>query len=162
MTRTFKRGEYVSYEELLIEADNAGLTVKEKPLLLSDGRIKGQRIAIRKDIRTQRQKADVLAEELGHFYTTSGDIMAQSSVSDQKQEYTARLWAFDRQVGLSGIICGYRNHCYNLHELAECLDVSEEFLKEALECYRAKYGCYTELDGYTIMFEPHLAVMEIL
>ena len=86
--------------------------------------------------------------------------MAQSSVSDRKQEYTARLWAFDRQVGLSGIICGYRNHCHNLHELAECLEVSEEFLNEALECYREKYGCYTELDGYVIMFEPHLAVME--
>ena len=86
--------------------------------------------------------------------------MAQSSVSDRKQEYTARLWAFDRQVGLSGIICGYRNHCHNLHELAECLEVSEEFLNEALECYREKYGCYTELDEYVIMFEPHLAVME--
>lgn len=32
--------------------------------------------------------------------------------------------------------------------------------KCALKCYREKYGCYTELDGYVIMFEPHLAVME--
>ena len=152
----------MSYEELLIEADNAGLTVKEKPLPLSDGRIKGQRIAIRKNIPTQRQKADVLAEELGHYYTTVGRIVEQRSVSDRKQEYAARLWAYDRRIGLSGIIHGYRNHCHNLHDLAECLEVSEEFLKEALECYREKYGCYTELDGYVIMFEPHLAVVEKL
>lgn len=152
----------MNYEELLIEADNAGLTVKEKLLPLSDGRIKGHRIAIRKDIPTQRQKADVLAEELGHYYTTVGRIVEQRSVSDRKQEYAARLWAYNRRIGLSGIILGYRNHCHNRHELAECLEVSEEFLQEALECYREKYGCYVELDGYVIMFEPHLAVMEKL
>lgn len=150
----------MNYEDLLIEADGAGLVVKEKPLLLSDGRIKGRKIAIRKNIPTLRQKADVLAEELGHYYTTAGRIIEQQSVSDRKQERTARLWAYNKRIGLSGIIQGYRKHCRNLHELAECLEVSEDFLKEALECYREKYGCYTELDGYLIMFEPYLAVIE--
>lgn len=150
----------MNYEDLLIEADRAGLIVKEKPLLLSDGRIKGRKIAIRKDIPTLRKKADVLAEELGHYYTTAGRIVEQQSVSDRKQERAARLWAYNRRIGLSGIIQGYRQHCRNLHELAECLEVSEDFLKEALECYREKYGCYTELDGYLIMFEPYLAVIE--
>lgn len=70
----------MNYEDLLIEADRAGLIVKEKPLLLSDGRIKGQKIAIRKDIPTLRKKADVLAEELGHYYTTTGRIIEQDSV----------------------------------------------------------------------------------
>ena len=92
----------MNYEELLIEADNAGLTVKEKPLPLSDGRIKGHRIAIRKDIPTQRQKADVLAEELGHYYTTVGRIVEQRSVSDRKQEYDGNSHALrgDRKEGL--------------------------------------------------------------
>ena len=121
----------MTYDELLIEADSNGLTVKEAPLQASDGRI-----------------------------TTVGRIVEQHSISDRKQEYAARLRAYDRRIGLSGIILGYRKHCHNLHELADCLEVSEEFLKEALECYREKYGCYTELDGYVIMFEPHLAVME--
>lgn len=150
----------MNYEDLLIEADGAGLVVKEKPLLLSDGRIKGRKIAIRKNIPTLRKKADVLAEELGHYYTTAGRIIEQQSISDRKQERTARLWAYNKRIGLSGIIQGYRKHCRNLHELAECLEVSEDFLKEALECYREKYGCYTELNGYLIMFEPYLAVIE--
>lgn len=150
----------MNYEDLLIEANSAGLVVKEKPLLLSDGRIKGRKIAIRKNIPSLRKKADVLAEELGHYYTTAGRIIEQQSVSDRKQERTARLWAYNKRIGLSGIIQGYRKHCHNLHELAECLEVSEDFLKEALECYREKYGCYTELDGYLIMFEPYLAVIE--
>ena len=58
-----------SYEILLDEARNIGLVVKEKPLQSGDGRIKGNKIAIRHDIKTSRQKANVLAEELGHYYT---------------------------------------------------------------------------------------------
>ena len=150
----------MTYEDLLIEAEKAGLTVKEIDLPISDGRIKGKRIAIRRSIPTLSKKADVLAEELGHYYTTVGRIIDQDTANARKQERIARFLAYNRRIGLSGIILGYRNHCHNLHELAECLEVSEEFLNEALECYREKYGCYTELDGYVIMFEPHLAVME--
>lgn len=150
----------MSYDDLLIEADAAGLIVKEKPLPLSDGRIKGRRVAIRQNIPTLRKKADVLAEELGHYYTTSGDILEQSSVSDRKQERTARLWAYDKRIGLAGLVKGYQAHCRNRHELAECLEVSEEFLQEALECYHEKYGSYVKFDGYTIIFNPGLAVIE--
>ena len=150
----------MNYEELLIEADNSGLTVKELPLRSNDGRIKGKRIAIRQDIPTLAQKADVLAEELGHHYTSSGDILDQTNVSNRKQELRARLWAYNKQIGLSGIIHGYRSRCQNRHEFAECLGVTEEFLQEALDCYRAKYGLYVELDDYVIIFEPALAVME--
>jgi hypothetical protein len=42
------------------------------------------------------------------------------------------------------------------------LDVTEEFLKDALECYREKYGISTGIDGYIIVFEPTLAVIEKL
>lgn len=150
----------MGYEELLIEAEHSGLLVKEKSLPLSDGRVKGNRIAIRQNIPTLKKKADVLAEELGHYYTTVGRIVEQDTVNARKQERTARLWAYDKRIGLSGLIYGYRQHCQNRHELAECLEVSEDFLQEALECYREKYGIMTELDGYIILFEPSLAVVE--
>ena len=42
----------MNYEALLDEAHQEGLTVKEKPLKYNNGRIKGKRIAIRKDIET--------------------------------------------------------------------------------------------------------------
>lgn len=118
-------------------------------------------IAIHSSLNTA-QTADTLAKELEHHYTSYGNILNQHDTLCRKQEHLARLRAYDRRIGLSGIIEGYRKHCHNLHELSECLEVSEEFLQEALECYRAKYGCYTEQDGYVIMFEPHLMVMEKL
>ena len=81
-------------------------------------------------------------------------------MSDRKQERIARLWAYDKRIGLSGIVKGYKAHCRNRHELAEYLDVSEEFLKEALECYHEKYGLYVNFGDYTIMFEPTLIIFE--
>ena len=90
----------MNYEDLLMEAEAEGLIVKEKPLKVSDGRIKGKRIAIRQDIPTYRQKSCVLAEELGHHHTTVGRIIEQDSVMDRKQERMARLWAYNKRIGL--------------------------------------------------------------
>ena len=45
--------------------------------------------------------------------------------------------------------------------MAEYLDVTEEFLKEALECYNSKYGTAVRFDNYIIGFEPRLYVMEL-
>lgn len=106
--------------------------------------------------------ADTLAEELGHHYTTVGNILDQTNIDARRQEKKARLWAYDKRIGLSGFIQGFRQHCHSRYELAECLGVTEEFLQEAIECYREKYGCMVELDGYIIIFEPRLAVMEKL
>ena len=106
------------------------------------------------------QTADTLAEELEHHYTSFGNILDQSDANSRKQERLARFRAYNRRIGLSGIIQGYRHHCRSRHELADCLDVSEEFLAEALECYREKYGLYVESDGYVIKFDPVLTVYE--
>lgn len=150
----------MNYEELQIQ--NADLNMKEMDLSevsgLSGLYFNGN-IAIEKKL-TQTQKTCVLAEELGHHYTTVGNILDQSDPGAMKQERKARLWAYNELIGLSGIIHGYRKHCRNQHELAECLHVSEEYLQEAIACYRDKYGCSVEVDGYLIVFEPCLAVYE--
>lgn len=151
----------MTYEELLQESLEQNLIVKEKDLPGYKGRIYKNRVAIRKNMTTAEESC-VLAEELGHHHTTVGNILDQTDVSNCKQERLARLWAYNRQIGLSGIIQGYRAHCRSRYDLAEYLEVSEDFLQEALECYREKYGVYTELDGYVIYFEPCLIVMEAL
>lgn len=99
----------MNYEELLTTADNCGLIVKEKPLRAYDGRINRNRVAIRKDIPTETEKACVFAEDLGHYYTTAGNILTQESTNDKKQERIARLWAYNKLIGLRGIISGFEN-----------------------------------------------------
>lgn len=150
----------MGYEDLLIEADNTGLIVKEKQLPISKGRIKGKKIAIRQNIPTLKEKTCILAEELGHYHTTVGNILDQTGIENRKQERAGRLWAYNHLIGLSGIIQGYRARCRNRYELAEYLGVTEAFLQEAIDCYKEKYGIMAEIDGYVIMFEPSLAVIE--
>ena len=149
----------MNYEILLQEADSQALLVKEKPLRAHNGRIKGNRIAIKKDISTT-EKACVLAEELGHHYTTVGDILDQSKTENRKQERRARLWAYRKMFDLVDLVSAYKYGCRNRYEVAEYLGVTEQFLDEALCTYKEKYGIYTKLDTYIVYFEP-LGVLEV-
>lgn len=112
-------------------------------------------IAIDKSL-SNTEKSCILAEEIGHYVTSSGNILDLSKTENKKQEYKARLWAYDLQIGLSGIIKAYEAGCTSIYEMADYLDATEEFLNETLECYRSKYGEYIEVDNYIVYFEPHL------
>jgi hypothetical protein len=118
-------------------------------------------VAINATVSTSTEKACILAEELGHYYTTTGNILDQSKPENRKQELHARLWAYNKQIGLRGLVDAYRSGCQNPYETAEHLGVTEEFLLDAVEAYRNKYGVCVEVDNYIIYFEPHLGVMEM-
>ena len=148
----------MNYEQLLTAADQEGLLVKEQPLTGHDGLIRGSRIAIRKNIETQAEKSCVLAEEIGHYHTSSGNILDQIRVASRKQEYRARLYGYNLKIGLAGLIRAYEARCRNRYEMAEYLDVTEEYLEEAIDCYKAKYGLYVSIDNYLIYFEPFVVI----
>lgn len=152
----------MTYEELLQHADSEQIIVKEKPLKNFDGLAFGNKIAIRKDIKTSKEKSCVLAEELGHYYTTSGNILNQSDTMNRKQELKARFTGYNIKIGLIGIVSAYESGCSNLYEMAEYLDVTEEYLQDALECYTSKYGECTCIDNYAIYFIPNLMVLKII
>lgn len=147
----------MTYEKLLAEANKEKLIVKEKDIDGYGGRIYKNRIAIHSKIPTTIEKSCILAEELGHHYTTSGNILDQSDTANRKQEQKARLWAYNKQIGLMGLIRSYEHGCKTWHETADYLDVTEEFLHEAVACYRSKYGRYTRIDNYIIYFIPTLS-----
>ena len=42
--------------------------------------------------------------------------------------------------------------------MAECLDATEEYLKEAIDCYKSKYGLCVSVDNYIIYFEPFAVI----
>ena len=150
----------MTYEELLYEADSNGLIVKEKDIPGYGGRIYKNRIAIHKGIDTSVEKACILAEELGHHYTTVGNIIDMTDVQNRKQERQARLWAYNKLIGLAGIIRAFEAGCQDVHEIAEYLEVTEEFLYECIECYKNKYGVCTTVDNYVIYFIPNLSIGE--
>lgn len=150
----------MTYDGLLAVADSLGLVTREKDLQAYDGRIKGTRVAIRRTIPTYRKKACVLAEELGHFFTSSGDILDDTPES-RKQERKARMWAFDVQIGLSGLIDAKAAGCRSLYETAEYLDVPQNFLRDCLECYHEKYGTQVIFQDHVIVFDPYMDVLTL-
>lgn len=153
------------YEKLLDNAEKDNVTVIEEYTFESE-RFKGLYcdgvIALSQDMKTETEKACILAEELGHHYTAVGDIIDQSSVESRKQEMHGRIIAYNRLVGLRGIIDAYNHHCQNAFEVAEYLGVTEEFLNDTLRYYKDKYGTYTIIDNYAIIFEPSIAVIELI
>ena len=152
----------MNYEDLLDESASNGIYVIENAKFKSkaDGLINGNVIGLNKNIRSTRKRACILSEELGHYHTTVGDIICQSSVSERKQERRARIWAFEKMVGLRGIVTSYEHGCSTLYEMAEYLEVTETFLAEALKYYKSKYGICTSVDNYVIYFEPSIGVFE--
>lgn len=118
-------------------------------------------IAVSRNLDTTAEKAAVIAEELGHHLTVSGDILDQNVTANRKQELRGRAWAYNRLIGLTGIIKAYKAGCRNRYEMAELLEVPEDVLQDALDYYHSRYGLFTQLDNYVIYFEP-LGVMELI
>lgn len=143
-----------SYEQLLTE--HTGLCIIEKHFKSNaKGLCKGKKIGISKDIPTINEKACILAEELGHYYTTTGNILDQSKVENRKQERIARLWAYKKMITLDKLADARRCGCRNRFEIAEHLDVTEEFLQDALDSYKEIYGTgYQQHGDYLICFDP--------
>lgn len=149
----------MTYDELLMEYSTQELVIKEKPLRSSLGRIKSNKIAIKKDMPTVC-KTCVLAEEIGHYYTGVGNILDQEDTSSIKQEQKGRIWAYEKLIGLQGIVEAYEFGCQSLYAVADYLSVTEEFLKDALVYYEQKYGICTNYECYIIYFIPSLSVLK--
>ncbi len=154
----------MTYDKLLEEADKSNLFVVENAKFQSRAccLINYNVIGINKNVRSYTKRSCILAEEIGHYKTTVGNIIDQSSTANRKQERNARMWAYNQMVGLQGIISCYQARCNNLFEMADHLGVTEQFLSDALREYQSKYIEYTQVDNYIIYFVPTLAVFQIL
>ena len=152
------------YEELLNVADKSNVTVTDR-FDLSGTHIKGLycdcAIALNRDMHIESEKTCVLAEELGHHYTSVGNILYQTDTSNRKQERRARVWAYCKLLSLDDLIDSCKCGCTNRYEIADHLNVTEEFLIDCLAYYREKYGLYTKHKNYVVYFDP-LGILSLL
>ncbi|SCW41121.1 protein of unknown function [Paenibacillus tianmuensis] len=152
----------MTYESLLNEAAQHGIDIYEMPMTpRNKGLYSDKVIWINKYTPTKVEKACILAEELGHFHTSSGNILDLTDIRNRKQELRARQWAYYKLIPLSRIVDAYKDYVKGRYEIADYLDVTEEFLQAAMDQYRDRYGLCTILDGrYIIYFDP-LGVAEL-
>ncbi len=152
------------YEQLLDTAEQKEILVIERYPFRSD-RIRGlacdKVVALNQNISTAAERGCVLAEEIAHTDINVGNILDQKDVSSLKQEHRARTIAYNQLVGLRGLIDAYHHHCTNRYEVAEFLNVTESFLEDCLDYYKAKYGICTQVDNYVVFFSPGVGVLEL-
>ena len=150
-----------TYECLVEEAYKDGIDVYESKF--KNNRLKAlyidKNIFMNEELTTT-EKSCYIVEELGHHYTSYGDIVDINDVRNRKQERQARLWGYNKMIGLRGLIRAFEHGCASKHEIAEYLDVTTEFLNDAITTYREKYGVCIAVDNYIIYFIPYLAIME--
>ncbi len=154
------------YDELMKEADDNHINVDENYSFADksyEGLYVDGNIALSDELETTAQKSCILAEELGHHYTSYGVIIDQKDPNNRRQEFKARCWGYNRVIGLNGLIRAYESHqCFSLDDMADFFGVTGEYIVSCIQRYKDKYGCFTEHRGYIIMFEPSLAVMKKL
>jgi hypothetical protein len=149
-----------SYDTLLLEAEKHDYIVKEMPLGGGyKGRIKGNRIAIDSSL-TSAEKACILEEELAHGDITVGNILDQSQEANRRQEHKARKLATFRHLDLFRLVQAFKAGCRSTYELAEYMDVTEEFLTAAFKECRQKYGIYVAVGGDFLIFEPVVGLLD--
>lgn len=131
----------MTYEDLIMEAENNNILIVEKKFKSdAKGLCKNNKIGINKYIDSSAEKLCILAEELGHYYTTVGDILDQSDIRNVKQERVARAWAYNKLIPFEAIKQAHCAGYVELYDMAEYLDVNEAFLRESLDYYRQKHG----------------------
>lgn len=144
---------WMLYESLLRELKEDYLIV-EKPMPDSMGGLNGERVIWINSYLNEIEKACVLAEEIGHAKTTVGNILDLTDPKNRKKEIKARRWAHKKVIPLQRLVDAHNEGIRNKYELTEYLDVTEEFLSEALEWYQNEFGIKTNHDGYEITFDP--------
>ena len=102
--------------------------------MINDGLYADGCVWINKDMSANK-KVCILAEEIGHYETTSGDILDQTDTGNRKQELIARKWAYEKLIPVEAIQTAIDNGYTEIWNIAEFLEVDEAFLKDALQYY---------------------------
>jgi len=144
----------MGYESLLRESDYNSVEVFEKNMPPSIKGLYCDRIIWINKRQNLKEKHCILAEELGHHFTSAGDILDQSTILNRKQEKKARNWAYKKLVPLRKIVLAHQLGIKNKYELADFLNVTESFLNDSINRYKEEYGLSKDINGMTICFEP--------
>ncbi|EHK2337305.1 ImmA/IrrE family metallo-endopeptidase [Clostridium perfringens] len=95
-------------------------------------------IGIHKNLLTDTRKyISVLAEEIGHHFTSSGNLTSEcitysDKLNRSKQEKRARIWASNFLISDNEIIGAILQNINTLYELSLHFNVTEEIIKYKL------------------------------
>lgn len=107
------------------------------------------------------RKYEVLQEEIAHYETTVGDIVAGDTKDKRKQENKARSIAMERAVPLDDLIYCYFHDIWTPEDIADYCNVEVEYLYKAIENYKVKYGPVFRYKDYLIDMRNSINIKEV-
>lgn len=151
------------YNNLLSQTDEEGVLVVEMDLGTDTpcGKCIGNSIYIN-NRATTNEKRCVLAEELGHYHLTIGNITDLKDIRNKKQELKARRYSYNLLIEPDDIIHAMKKGCNTRFEIADYLNISEEFFEELIEDYKRQYGLGILVGNYYLQLEPTLGLIRDL
>lgn len=105
---------------------------------------------------------EILQEEIAHYDTTAGDIVAEdNSLDSRKQELKARSLAMTRAVSLDKLIHCYQHDIWDTDDIADYCNVDVEYLMKAIDNYRIKRGLVFEYKGYRFDLRKNVKIEKL-
>lgn len=91
-------------------------------------------------IQTSSKMKEVFAEELGHYFCNATYRFNSDAAFINKQEYRAKKWSFFKLIPYNKLKSAIYNGANTLYSLADCFDVTCEYMHNAVIFYTEKYG----------------------
>lgn len=104
--------------------------------------------------KNKYEKHCILAEELGHHETTYGDIIELDDTTSIKLELVARRWGYKKIVSFENLIDCYISGHKTPEDICEHLEITLNYLYDAINVYNQIYGLFAMHKGYKIFFDP--------
>ncbi|WP_252504779.1 ImmA/IrrE family metallo-endopeptidase [Sporosarcina sp. Marseille-Q4943] len=143
----------MTYESLIAQYPH--LVIKEVKTLPSGlGGLYMDDVVLIDKNRSHYEKHCILAEEIGHYETTYGDITDLQKLTNLKLELAARRWGYEKIVSLDKLIECYESGFKTVEEVCTHLEVTEDYLMESIAHYHSRFGVSTIHKGYEIFFDP--------
>ncbi|WP_251855405.1 ImmA/IrrE family metallo-endopeptidase [Enterococcus italicus] len=141
-------------EELM--ADFPHLEYKFEPLM--PDKLKGlynDEIIYLNPSQSPEELTGTIAEEIGHYLTTVGNIIDQDTNLKRKQERLARDIGATLVVSPSDIIDCYENGCKTIDDCVTHLAVTKQVFEDAISYYARRFNGIKTENGYTIFFREN-------
>lgn len=107
------------------------------------------------------RKYEVLQEEIAHYETTVGNIVAGDTRDKRKQENKARSIAMERAVKLDDLIYCYFHSIWTPEEIADYCNVEVKYLYKAIDNYRIKHGPVFHYKQYIINMSNNINIKKM-
>lgn len=107
-------------------------------------------------------KKVILVEEFKHMMTSYGVIVNQKSRENIKQENLARGLTYKKLISLEDLFNCYEQGLNSEYEIAEELDVPQEFLHNAIQYFKDTYGTQVKMkNGYTAVIAETISFYKL-